>query len=75
MQVGFAVPESSMGSDGVSGCRLCALPSHASSAPDDLLGIHVPVALEKAFTLVLRAGMPCAKELAFLSCTIWKLEA
>lgn len=56
-----------MGSDGVSGCGLCALPSHASSAPDDLFSIHVAGALEKAFSLVLGAGMPCAKGLAFLS--------
>lgn len=56
-----------MGGDGVSGCGLCALSSLASSASDDLLSIHVAVALEKAFSLVLRAGMPCAKGLAFLS--------
>lgn len=56
-----------MGSGGVSGCGLYALPSHASSAPDNLLSIQVAVALEKAFSLALRAGTPCAKELAFLS--------
>lgn len=71
MQVGFDLPECSgrtMGCDGVSGCGLCALPSHALMIfPDDLLSIHVAVLLEKAFSLLLRAGMPCAKELAFLN--------
>lgn len=56
-----------MGSGGVSGCGLYALPSHATSAPDNLLSIQVAVALEKTFSLALRAGTPCAKELAFLS--------
>lgn len=36
-----------MGSGRVSGCGLYALPCHASSAPDDLLSIHVAVALEE----------------------------
>lgn len=66
-RLSLPLPESSVGSGGVSGCGLYALPSHASSAPDNLLGIQVAVAVEKAFSLALRAGMPCAKELAFLS--------
>lgn len=46
-----------MGSDVVSGCGLHALPSHASSALTSFLSIHVAVALEKIFSLALRAGM------------------
>lgn len=46
-----------MGSGVVSGCGLHALPSHASSALTDFLSIHVALALEKASSLALGAGM------------------
>lgn len=46
-----------MGSGVVVGCGLHAIPSHTNSALTNFLSIHVAVALEKASSLTLGAGM------------------